>query len=259
VSAFNQMTSELGDTRDRLARAERAHAWRDAARRVAHEIRNPLQPITLALHRIERLTGNDPTRRTEVQPAIRAILDEVEALKRLAANFAELARMPEPDPEMTDLAAFVQASAPLLEFPGVSLEIEPTAVSPLARVDRGLLREVLTNLVKNAAEAMPGGGRVILRVKGLHLGAHEWALIDVEDGGPGIPAADRERIFEPHVTSKEDGSGLGLAIVDRIVGAHRGRMEVLDGAAGGALFRIWIPAATPMEIETPTDRRETLS
>ncbi|MDZ4805333.1 MAG: ATP-binding protein [Candidatus Eisenbacteria bacterium] len=247
VSAFNQMTAELTETRDRLARAERAQAWRDAALRVAHEIRNPLQPITLALHRIDRLLAHDPALRAEVQPAVRSILDEVEALKRLAANFAELARMPEPDPEITNLATFVAGSAPLLEFPGVVLAIEVAVPSPAALVDRGLLREVLTNLVKNAAEAMPEGGRVILRVAANRAGGHDWATIEIEDTGPGVPPAERVRIFEPHVTSKAEGSGLGLAIVERIVGAHHGRVEVVDGASGGALFRVWLPTVASPE------------
>lgn len=244
VSAFNQMSSELGETRDRLGRAERAQAWRDAARRVAHEIRNPLQPITLALHRIERSLSRDPAQRAEIQPAIRSILEEVEALKRLASNFSELARMPEPDPEITDMAQFVSASAPLLEFPGVSLALEASRPPPTARIDRGLMREVLTNLVKNAAEAMPRGGRTVLRVAKATVGEREWAVIEVEDTGPGIPPEERLRIFEPHITSKAEGSGLGLAIVERIVSAHQGRIEVDAGASGGALFRVWLPAAT---------------
>ncbi len=243
VSAFNQMSSELSETRDRLGRAERAQAWRDAAQRVAHEIRNPLQPITLALHRIEKSLSRDPTQRAEVQPAIRSILEEVEALKRLASNFSELARMPEPDPEITDLAQFVAASTPLLQFPGVLLNIEMISPPPVARIDRGLMKEVLTNLVKNAAEAMPGGGRVVLRVANARIGEHEWALIEVEDTGPGITKEERLRIFEPHITSKPEGSGLGLAIVERIIGAHRGRIEVDAGASGGALLRVWLPAA----------------
>jgi len=241
VSAFNQMTAELGETREHLGRAERAQAWRDAARRVAHEIRNPLQPITMALHRIDKALSSDPAHRAEVQPAVHSILEEVAALRRLAASFSELARMPEPIPEAVDLAAFLKGSAPLLEFPGIVLEIDGGAAGPMAMADRGLLREVLTNLAKNAGEAMPDGGRVAIRVGTAPWGGRDWAIIDVEDSGPGVPEDQRRRIFEPHITTKEEGSGLGLAIVDRIVGAHGGRIEVDSGSMGGARFRVWLP------------------
>jgi nitrogen fixation/metabolism regulation signal transduction histidine kinase len=247
VSAFNQMTADLGEARERLARAERAQAWRDAARRVAHEIRNPLQPITMALHRIDKSLARDPAQRAEVQPAVHSILEEVEALRRLAATFSELARMPEPNPEPIDLASFLRGITPLLEFPGVRLEVDVAAEGPVALVDRGLLREVLTNLVKNAGEAMPGGGRVVVRAGTTHSGGKEWALLDVEDSGPGVPEALRGRLFEPHVTTKSEGSGLGLAIVDRIIGAHGGRMEVDSGSLGGARFRAWLPLVPAAE------------
>jgi nitrogen fixation/metabolism regulation signal transduction histidine kinase len=242
VGAFNRMTTELDEARDQLARAERAQAWRDAARRVAHEIRNPLQPITLALHRIDRGLSQDPIRKEQVQPALHSILEEVEALRRLAATFSELARMPEPVPEPTALGPFVRQSEPLLEFPGLRLSIETDEPSPTASIDRGLVREVLTNLVKNAAEAMPDGGAVTLRVSKTALAGRSWALIEVDDTGPGVAEADRRRVFEPHVTTKPEGSGLGLAIVERIVGAHGGRIEILDAPGGGARFRVWLPA-----------------
>ncbi|HEX7879665.1 MAG TPA: ATP-binding protein [Candidatus Eisenbacteria bacterium] len=244
VSAFNQMTTELGETREHLARAERAQAWRDAARRVAHEIRNPLQPITMALHRIDRSLADDPAHHAEVQPAVHSILEEVAALRRLAASFSELARMPEPIPEPIDLAAFLRGSAPLLEFPGVALEIDSRSAGPMAMADRGLLREVVTNLVKNASEAMPGGGRVAIHAGTASWSGRDWAVIDVEDSGPGVPEDQRRRVFEPHVTTKAEGSGLGLAIVDRIIGAHGGRIEVDKGSLGGARFRVWLPGVT---------------
>jgi nitrogen fixation/metabolism regulation signal transduction histidine kinase len=237
VSAFNQMTADLAESRERAARAERAAAWRDAARRVAHEIRNPLQPITLALHRIEKTLGDDPERGATIRASVASILDEVEALKRLASSFSELARMPDPEPEPTRLGEFVRRVAPLLDFPGARVTIEAPGDGPLVLIDRGQFREVLTNLVKNAAEAMPDGGDVVVRVTA-PAGSRSTVHLEVEDSGPGVPAELAGRLFEPHVTTKTGGSGLGLAIVDRIVTAHGGRIEVMRGAAGGALFRV---------------------
>lgn len=246
VSAFNQMTTDLSESRSLLARAERAAAWRDAARRVAHEIRNPLQPITLALHRIEKSIGQDPVHGAPVRAAVASILDEVEALKRLASSFSELARMPDPEPEATRLGEFVHRVAPLLEFPGTRVTIEAPTEGPLVTIDRGQFREVLINLVKNAAEAMPEGGEVRVRVLEHAAGGKSRAVIEVEDTGPGVPTELASRIFEPHVTTKAGGSGLGLAIVDRIVTAHGGRIELSTGPGGGALFRVLLsegPAA----------------
>ena len=155
--------------------------------------------------------------------------------------------MPEPVPEITDIAEFVRHCSPLLEFPGAQLSILTVPPSPRALVDRGLLREVLTNLVKNAAEAMPGGGRVVIGVGSTTHGGRAWATIDIEDSGPGVASGDLERIFEPHVTTKAGGSGLGLAIVERIVGAHGGRIDVTASINGGAIFRVWLPAVLPGE------------
>jgi nitrogen fixation/metabolism regulation signal transduction histidine kinase len=244
VSAFNQMTADLAESRERAARAERAAAWRDAARRVAHEIRNPLQPITLALHRIEKSLGDDPVRGAAVRASVASILDEVEALKRLASSFSELARMPDPEPESTRLGEFVRRVAPLLEFPGARVLLDVPGDGPVVRIDRGQIREVLINLVKNAAEAMPDGGDITIRVVTRADGRPGVAL-EVEDTGPGIPPELAGRLFEPHVTTKAGGSGLGLAIVDRIVTAHDGRIEVGPGASGGARFRVHLPVEAP--------------
>jgi nitrogen fixation/metabolism regulation signal transduction histidine kinase len=241
ITSFNRMTEELVDSKASLARAERVAAWQDAARRIAHEIRNPLQPITLALHRIEKTVGDDPVRRDIVRPAIASILEEVEALKKLASGFSEFARMPDPEPEITDLGEFIERSLVMFQYPSTQVVYHPPGKPVLAPIDRGQLRQALINLVKNAAEAMPEGGAVNLRVGECRLDGNSEAWIEVEDEGPGIPPEMRAHIFQPYYTTKEEGSGLGLAIVERIVAAHGGSLDVGARLAGGALFRITLP------------------
>lgn len=241
IASFNRMTVDLAESKAELARAARVAAWQDAARRIAHEIRNPLQPIALALHRIEKTVADDPERRERVRDAVAAILAEVEALKRLSAGFAEFARMPDPAPESVDLVELVRGALELVSFPGVRVEFEACPESVPVRVDRGQIRQVLTNLVKNAAEAMPSGGTVRL-VVGTRRGAGAGqASLEVHDEGPGVPEAERERLFQPYFTTKAEGTGLGLPIVQGIVTAHGGRIEVEAGQSGGALFRVLLP------------------
>lgn len=242
ITSFNRMTRDLAESKASLARAERAAAWQDAARRIAHEIRNPLQPITLALHRIERSVADDPGRRKAVHEATASILEEVEALKKLASGFSEYARLPDPEPEPTELGEFASRCLILFEYPGIEVRLEKPDAPAVARIDRQQIRQVLTNLVKNAAEAMPGGGPVILRVRKRRGAAGEEILLEVEDRGPGLSPEAGSRILQPYYTTKAEGSGLGLAIVDRIVTAHGGRLEIESPAAGGALFRVVLPA-----------------
>lgn len=241
IESFNRMTVDLAESKAELARSARMAAWQDAARRIAHEIRNPLQPITLALHRIEKTVADDPERRERLREAVGSILTEVEALKRLAASFAEFARMPDPVPRPTDLGELVENALDLVRFPGVELHYSRPTAPVMAAVDRGQIRQVLTNLVKNAAEAMPAGGPVRLCVKRTDATPETPAVIEVADAGPGIPPEVRARLFQPYFTTKPEGSGLGLAIVRGIVTAHGGRVEVEPAESGGTLFRILLP------------------
>lgn len=241
IESFNRMTVDLAESKAELARSARMAAWQDAARRIAHEIRNPLQPITLALHRIEKTMAEDPERRERVREAVAAILTEVEALKHLSASFAEFARMPDPVPRVTDLAELVENALDLVRFPGVELRYRRPDGPVMARVDRGQFRQVLTNLVKNAAEAMPAGGPVLIRVGRRDQAADAPVVFEIADAGPGIPPEVRERLFQPYFTTKPEGSGLGLAIVQGIVTAHGGRIEVEPAESGGTLFRILLP------------------
>jgi len=233
VRAFNRMGEELATSRERRLRAERLAAWQGIARRLAHEIKNPLTPITLAMHRIERRSA-DPA----VSESIAAVLEETANLARLADEFSLFARLPAPVPQPLELRALL-TEVIALYLPAERFRARwvgwPTAV-PLA-ADPGQLRQALANLVKNAGEAMGERGALTLR----YARQAGWHRLELDDEGPGF-AGDPEALFEPYVTSKAAGTGLGLAIARRIVEDHGGQLTALALPAGGARFTLALPA-----------------
>ncbi|HUL58791.1 MAG TPA: ATP-binding protein [Anaeromyxobacteraceae bacterium] len=239
VEAFNGMTADLARSRARLAAAERVAAWREVARRLAHEIKNPLTPIAMSIE-----TLRDPAAQARQDfPAIlgeatQAIGEEVRRLKRILDEFSRFARLPAPELAPVPPDELVQAVLALFQAPGVELvrEVEPRL--PLVRADRDQMLQVLLNLVRNAVDAMPSGGT--LRV-GARRDDGEVAFT-VSDTGPGIPPGDLHRVFEPYFTTKEGGTGLGLAIAQRIVEEHGGRIEVESAPGRGARFSVRLPA-----------------
>jgi nitrogen fixation/metabolism regulation signal transduction histidine kinase len=236
VSAFNRMTARLQESQVELLRAERVAAWQGIARRLAHEIKNPLTPITLAMHRLSR--RSDDRVLTE---CVKVVLEETANLQRLADEFSSFARLPAPVTGGVDLAELLRESTELyLEDQPVRCQWEgwPPEGVPV-EADAGQIRQVFGNLIKNAMEAMAGEGTITLTFRNL---AGERVMIAIEDSGPGftVPAAE---IFVPYFTSKETGTGLGLAIARRIVEDHGGELKALAPAGGGAVFQITLPVS----------------
>lgn len=240
VGAFNAMGGELQTSQEQLVQAERVAAWREIARGLAHELKNPLTPIRGAMDVIRRARSLDREDFDEIlHEQADAVLSEVARLKELSDSFARFARLPDPQPEDLDPGAVLEDAAALYAHGlEVHRQLEPATVY----ADRNQLATVFTNLVKNASEAMEGAGilRLVVRAEG------DEVEIRVEDDGPGIAPAVRERLFTPYVTTKGSrGTGLGLAMAHRIVLEHRGRIEVTDAEGGGAVFVIRLPAASP--------------
>jgi nitrogen fixation/metabolism regulation signal transduction histidine kinase len=218
VRAFNRMGERLERSRDELIRVERVAAWRDVARRIAHEVRNPLTPIKLAIH---RLGGRVPPD-SDAQECLRSIGEEVDNLARISESFSDFAKMPAPRFEPTDLAKIVKSVRELFQGAkaGIDLVYEGPDSVPLV-ADRDQIRRAVTNLVKNASEVMENGGTIRLEVT---EGAGR-ATLGVSDEGPGIPDKIRDSILEPGISGKTGGSGLGLAMVHRIATDHRGTLK----------------------------------
>ena len=244
VAAFNAMTGDLAASRERAAAAERVAAWREVARRLAHEIKNPLTPIAMSVETLrDALEHGRPDFKEIFAEGTAAIQEEVRRLKRIVDEFSRFARMPRPEPAPAAAADLVDALLALYPAPpsGIRLVREVQGGLPVVAVDRDQILQVLLNLVRNAVEAMPGGGEV--RVGARREG--EEVLISVSDTGPGIPPESQQSIFEPYFTTKEGGTGLGLAIADRIVQEHGGRLEVASPPGGGATFTVRLPVNAP--------------
>ena len=242
VRAFNSLGADLQRSQDQLVQAERVAAWREIARGLAHELKNPLTPIRGAMDVIRRARSLDRPDFDEIlDEQADAVVAEVMRLKELADSFARFARLPDPKPEPLDLSALLDDAATLYASEGVQVQRD-YGPAPLVQADPTQLRTVLTNLVKNAVEAMEGRGRLTLTVRAVP-GAVE---LRVQDDGPGIAEAVRDRLFTPYVTTKGSrGTGLGLALSHRILIEHGGSIEARDADGGGACFVIRLPAPPP--------------
>jgi len=237
--AFNRMVADLEGERRKSAYLQRIGTWQDVARKLAHEIKNPLTPIQLAVQQVHSAyNGDDAKFARTLDDADEIVREEIGNLRRLVDAFRELGRLPKVEAKPIDLQVVIDD---LLKDPDIAakLEVHPPPRPILVRADRLLIRRVLHNLVDNAIDA---GGEVSIGWRETDDGRAE---VIVDDSGPGIPEKLRESLFEPYVTSKETGTGLGLAIAKKIAIEHGGSLE-LDPAPsplGGARFVVAIPMA----------------
>jgi two-component system nitrogen regulation sensor histidine kinase NtrY len=225
-----------------LIRAQKVAAWREVARRLAHEIKNPLTPIQLSAERMRRhFAGRPASERELVDECAATIVGEVESLKGLVDEFSQFARMPSPRTVPTDIAALITDTLTLYDgiFGDVAITRRFTTGLPLVRVDVEQIRRVIINLVDNAIEATERRGEIVVET-GLDV-SNKVVRIVVADNGPGIPASEREKLFLPYYSTKRRGSGLGLAIVRRIIAEHGGSIEVGDNTPNGTRFTIELP------------------
>ena len=225
-----------------LIRAQKVAAWREVARRLAHEIKNPLTPIQLSAERLARHFAAAPAQaKAIVDECTTTIVGEVESLKMLVDEFSQFARMPSPRTVPTDLADLIGQTIALYNgiFSDVQIEQRFATGVPLVRLDVEQIRRVIINLVDNAIEAMDRRG--CIRVETQRDEANSLVRVVVADDGPGIPPAEREKLFLPYYSTKRRGSGLGLAIVRRIIAEHGGSIDVGDNTPRGTRFTIELP------------------
>jgi two-component system nitrogen regulation sensor histidine kinase NtrY len=225
-----------------LIRAQKVAAWREIARRLAHEIKNPLTPIQLSADRLRRHFSSAPIpTRALVDECTQTIAGEVESLKSLVDEFSQFARMPPPRTVPTDLNQLLTDTLRLYNglFSDVRIECRFAESIPPVKIDPEQIRRVVINLVDNALEAMDRKGLIVLETR--HSAADVAARIVVADDGPGISPGDRDKLFMPYYSTKQRGSGLGLAIVRRIIAEHGGSIEVGDNQPHGTRFTIDLP------------------
>jgi two-component system nitrogen regulation sensor histidine kinase NtrY len=255
ASAFNLMTGELSDQRERLVQAERVAAWRELARRLAHELKNPLFPLQITVENLLRAKEQNPAQFEEVfRESAGTLLAEVANLRAIVQRFSDFARMPAPELQPVRLNAVVEHVIKLIEpqFTAagrapITAKVELDPGMPVIQADPDLINRALQNLVLNAIDAMPSGGTLTVRTN------HRDGVVtlSVSDTGTGLTREECERLFTPYYTTKQYGTGLGLAIVQSVVSDHHGKITVESEPGCGSTFCIELPTKMP---ETRTAR-----
>ena len=234
--SMREMVSELEHGRQQAVEAERLQAFRETARRVAHEIKNPLTPIRFAL---ARLRGQAPK---ELQEDVDVIEMESERLDRMAKSFAEFGRLPEGPPSEVDMGELVRYTARSCVPPGIALDLQIDENLPRVNGHNGALAGALSNVLLNAVDASSGHGHITVSAKAAKMGGRDAVRISVADDGKGIAAESLERIWEPYVTNKPGGTGLGLAIARQAIWAHDGTVNATSTLGSGTEIQFTIPA-----------------
>jgi signal transduction histidine kinase len=245
ADSFNRMTNELLQQKEQLVRSERVAAWRELARRLAHELKNPLFPLQLTVENLLRARQQSPEQFEEIfRESASTLLAEIANLKAIVSRFSEFSRMPQPQFQRVQLNDVVESVSRLfqaqLRTPDrapIECRLELAAGMPPIAADPELLHRALSNLVLNAMDAMAQGGTLTLRTRR----EGEWAILEVADTGTGLTPEECERLFTPYYTSKAHGTGLGLAIVQSIISDHGGRISVRSDTGRGTTFVIELP------------------
>jgi two-component system nitrogen regulation sensor histidine kinase NtrY len=258
--SFNHMTGELRSQRDRLIQSERVAAWRELARRLAHELKNPLFPLQLTVENLVRARQLPESEFDEVfRESTRTLSMEIANLKTIIGRFSDFSKMPKPQLERIEASDALfrvaqlyfqivggierelttEPEAPLNIQCSVTLDLEPLTID----ADPEMLHRALSNLVLNAMDAMPDGGKLTLSAKSLG----DTIEMRVADTGTGLTPEECERLFTPYYTTKQHGTGLGLAIVQSVVADHAGTIAVESQPGGGAAFVLHFPRAKPAD------------
>lgn len=252
IDSFNSMTEELQTLRSRLMHSMRVAAWQEVARRLAHEIKNPLTPIQLSAERMLRRL--DHPEKGGIEPIVlsgaNTIIDQVAVLKQMVEEFSNFARLPGVRLELLSLKPIIEEVALLFESENVAISTEIPDDLPQVKLDKNLFTGMLNNLLRNSIDAMKGIGsdiitenpEISITLRRHRQAGRQYVLFIFEDNGPGIEEDLKDRIFEPYFTTKgNQGSGLGMAVVERAVTEHNARIYVSRSRTGGAEFRIFFP------------------
>ena len=243
--ALRELAAALAAARERELEAERLRAFREVARRVAHEIKNPLTSMRIAVDQMRRTVGPLDGR---TETAVQVLEAETDRLERLAKEFAEFGRLPEGPQSEIDVVELLAELGRSGVPEGVRVNIDANGGPHGLLGHYEPLRRAFANLYRNASEAMQGRGAIDVIV----TGDADGLAVTIADHGPGIPAEFRQRVFEPYFTTKDDGTGLGLALVRVTLEAHRGTISVSETPGGGATFAIVFPPPSSTNLHRPS-------
>jgi two-component system, NtrC family, nitrogen regulation sensor histidine kinase NtrY len=254
AKSFNQMTEQLVEQRERLVQAERVAAWREVARRLAHELKNPLFPLQTTVENLRKAREQNNGQFDEVfRESTGILITEIENLKAIVGRFSDFAKMPQPELGTVNLNEIVRNVVKLFEGqfsavgrPAITPELHLEDDLPTIQADTTLLHRALENLVLNAMDAMPAGGVLMLRTQ--HTPTE--VSLEVSDTGTGLTPEETERLFTPYYTTKQHGTGLGLAIVQAVIADHGGRISIESETGVGTSFHIELPMKPPHKPQT---------
>ena len=241
--SFNRMVYELNRSRKVVYQKQRLEAWREMARQVVHEIKNPLTPIQLSAERIhKRYLENHPDIRNIVLSGTETIVEEVNVLKNILSEFTEFARLPEMKPVKTDINAVLESCVNFFSgHENVKFHMEIDRKIPEIYIDKNLMKQTLNNLIQNAIDAVGAAGNIYVTTRLVSTGGMGTARLTIRDEGTGIREFDKDKIFNPGFSTKSSGTGLGLAIVEKIIMEHRGDISCTSEYGKGTEFVIDLP------------------
>jgi signal transduction histidine kinase len=242
VNAYNRMISELAKSAELLAKSERESAWKEMARQVAHEIKNPLTPMKLSVQQLQKAWNDKaPDLNKRIEKFTATMIEQIDTLSSIATAFSNFAKMPIANMETLDLLKIVENTSTLYKSESnieisIICQVEETA---WVYADREQLLRVFHNLIKNACQAIPEGrkGHIIIRIES----ENDQYLVTVEDNGCGIAEDKKSKIFEPNFTTKSSGTGLGLAMAKNIIESFNGRISFISSIETGTTFYVYLP------------------
>lgn len=240
ITSFNKMVKELKENRELLVEAEREMAWRGIAQKIAHEIKGPLTPIQLSLQHLQDKFYEDPKAYENIlKDCTRRISEEVDALRKMAKEFSEFARMPEVSFEYSDVNKILEDTVSFFiqVKPEVEINADYGVNLPRIRIDRERMKRVFKNIIQNGIDAMVDGGEMKIKSSA----DAQFLKIEFQDTGTGMDEETIKKIFTPYFSTKSHGMGLGLPIVEKIIHEHRGKIEVQSQQDKGTTFIILLP------------------
>lgn len=242
VKAYNRMILQIKDQKERLSFKEKEVAWREMAKQVAHEVKNPLTPMKLTIQNFERkFDPTDPKIQDKVKNLSRTIVDQIDLIATVASAFSQFAQLPEKNNEIFDINEEIRNIINV--FSDESIYFHSNKIVIMIEMDKIYLSRIITNLVANARQARNTDKESVINVNVEQR--HKRIIIDVEDNGVGIPEDMYDRIFEPNFTSKTSGTGLGLTMVRKMVEEYKGEISVKSEVGKGSTFTISLPSNLP--------------
>jgi two-component system nitrogen regulation sensor histidine kinase NtrY len=222
-----------------VIKAQKVEAWQEVARRIAHEIKNPLTPIKLSTERlIKKWQNKDEDFGAVFEKSTKTIIAEVEGLRRLVDIFSKYGKMPEITKSQADLSDLVDSVAALYKgYREIKLNVSTEGNIPKMSIDGEQIKRALINIIDNAIEAMKQAGEITISVRN----SDHLVFVDIADTGPGIPDDEKEKLFLPYFSKRKGGTGLGLAIASKIASDHGGRIIARDNHPKGSIFTMEIP------------------